>query len=809
LSIDLINSLFVDESDNVWVGTENGGINLFNREDGNFWHYRKDEYDPQSISNESIEAVCQDKSGNLWFGTYTGGLNIAMKNWDAILKFQNLPGAPLSLSHNTVTCFLEDHKDQIWVGTDGGGLNLFDVNKKRFDRFTIDNSNLGSNSVLCMLENSEKEIWLGTWAGGLIRFDSRTGTFFPLTTKNSGLRDNNIYALAEGFNNDLWLGSFEHGLIHYQIKEKKFTDYTPSNSNIGNEMVVKVLRFSHRRLIIGTTVNLQMFSPDDNRFITYNSDPHNINTLSYPRVTDILVENDTCVWVGTPDGLNCFNPVTGSFKRFYEKDGLPNNFIKAIILDNSGKLWVSTNTGICRYDPKEKNSKNFIKADGLQSNEFYERSALKTRHGELLLGGIKGLNYISPDKITENKTTPDIIITDFKLFNRSVKPGVDNSLLAQNISETRSIILPHGYSVMTFAFAVMDFSAPEKNSYAYMMENFDKDWIYCDNRSEATYTNLSPGNYIFRVKGSNNDGLWNKTGTSVRITILPPWWDTLWFKFVFASSIILMFTIFYLSRVKQLKRQKMFLEETVALKTLELNELNASKDKFFSIIAHDLKNPFSTIIGFSELLKDDVNIGDQTKTRHFANSIHRSAIQTLGLLENLLEWANSQRGKIPFNPGSLRLKDLVNEEFNLVSDMAVDKNIELRSSFPEEMTVFADKDMIKTVLRNLLSNAIKFTHRNGKVELQAAFLNGGVEISVSDTGIGMTNEILTKLFRIDANLSTRGTEDEKGTGLGLFLCKEFVGKHGGKIWAESESGKGSTFRLFLPTPNTSRGWKSS
>ena len=179
------------------------------------------------------------------------------------------------------------------------------------------------------------------------------------------------------------------------------------------------------------------------------------------------------------------------------------------------------------------------------------------------------------------------------------------------------------------------------------------------------------------------------------------------------------------------------------------------------------------------------------------------------MLENLLEWANSQRGKIPFNPGSLRLKDLVIEEFSLVNDMAVDKNIELRSSIPEEMTVFADKDMIKTVLRNLLSNAIKFTYRNGKVKLQAAVVNGGVEISISDTGIGMTNEILTKLFRIDANLSTRGTEDEKGTGLGLFLCKEFVGKHGGKIWAESESGKGSTFKLFLPAQNTSRGRKSS
>jgi signal transduction histidine kinase len=352
---------------------------------------------------------------------------------------------------------------------------------------------------------------------------------------------------------------------------------------------------------------------------------------------------------------------------------------------------------------------------------------------------------------------------------------------------------------MTFYFAVMDFTAPEKNHYAYKMEDFDKDWIYTDNKREATYTNLNPGEYVFRVKGSNNDGVWNNTGTSIHITIMPPLWRTWWFRIIAISAIVFIIVSIFLSRVRHFKNQKIKLEKLVAIKTSELQELNVSKDKFFSIIAHDLKNPFQAIIGFSEMLKEEMKSGDIATSENYAGLINTSAIQTFRLLENLLEWANSQRGKITFNPVSINLRELVNEEFGVLGDMAKGKSIELKSSFYDNLKVMADRNMIKTILRNLISNAIKFTHKNGRVEVMAMISNNQVEISVSDNGIGMTNETMAKLFRLDGNLSTRGTENEKGTGLGLFLCKEFVEKHGGKIWVESESGKGSIFKMVLPS----------
>jgi signal transduction histidine kinase len=344
----------------------------------------------------------------------------------------------------------------------------------------------------------------------------------------------------------------------------------------------------------------------------------------------------------------------------------------------------------------------------------------------------------------------------------------------------------------------MDFSAPEKNKYAYMMENFDKDWILTENK-EANYTNLNPGNYIFRVKGSNNDGLWNEAGTSILITILPPWWNTLWLRLIFISAIILLFTLFFLSRVRSLKNQKILLEKTVAIKTTELKELNASKDKFFSIIAHDLKNPFSTIIGFSEMLNEDMNSQPTVKSKEYARIIYTSAVQTFRLLENLLEWANSQRGKITFNPQKLKFIDLLNEELFTLNDTATGKNIEITSVVPENLTILADKNMIKTILRNLISNAIKFTPRNGKITVKASSDNKKAEIEVSDNGIGMSQETISKLFRIDANLTTLGTDKEKGTGLGLLLCKEFVEKHGGEIWVTSEAGAGTSFFFSIPS----------
>jgi signal transduction histidine kinase len=247
-----------------------------------------------------------------------------------------------------------------------------------------------------------------------------------------------------------------------------------------------------------------------------------------------------------------------------------------------------------------------------------------------------------------------------------------------------------------------------------------------------------------------------------------------------------------------LKKQKVHLEKSVEIKTAELNELNASKDKFFSIIAHDLKNPFNTIIGFTDLMDEAERANDNSLTHKYSNLINTAAHQTYRLLENLLEWANSQRGKLTFLPARLCLAELIKEEIAFIEDMAERKNIMLRNLVGDSVMIFADRNMMRTVIRNLLTNGIKFTEKGGSVTVEAAERIESIEVSVSDTGIGMNEITKSCLFRLDHNLATAGTENERGTGLGLFLCKDFIEKHSGKIWVESEEGKGSTFKFILP-----------
>jgi signal transduction histidine kinase len=455
--------------------------------------------------------------------------------------------------------------------------------------------------------------------------------------------------------------------------------------------------------------------------------------------------------------------------------------------------------GISRLNPDIQSVKNYSKEDGLQGDQFYQQSFLRTREGELYFGGYSGLNSFFPDSLKDNDFIPPVYITDFQIFNKPVVYAVPGAQFQTQISEAKEIKLNWDQTVFSFSFAAINYVHPKKNQYSYIMEGFEKDWNFTDaSRRYVTYTNLDPGDYTFRVRASNNDGVWNNTGTSLKIIILPPWWKTLWFKILVLSSIVFIVITVFRSRVRQLKNQKILLEKSVAIKTAELNELNASKDKFFSIIAHDLKNPFNTIIGFSEMMKESIRLNDSATFYEYTVMINTSAVQTLRLLENLLEWANSQRRKITFTPVSVNIGELVKDEFVMVDEMATGKSIDLKNYVNDSLTIIADKNMLRTILRNLITNAVKFTHKNGRVKVNAISSDDHVEISVSDNGIGMSQETISKLFRIDANLSTRGTENEKGTGLGLFLCKDFVEKHNGKIWVESEEGKGSTFKILLP-----------
>lgn len=471
---------------------------------------------------------------------------------------------------------------------------------------------------------------------------------------------------------------------------------------------------------------------------------------------------------------------------------------------------------------------------------------MKDAKGKLYFGGINGFNAFFPDSIYDNLFIPKVVFTDFLISNKPVEINASNSPLKKHISLTEKIILGHSVSVITLKYAALNYILPKKNQYAYKLEGFEEDWNYVGNKREATFTSLEPGTYTFRVKASNNDGYWNETGTSIQIIILPPWWQKWWFRFLVGFSVAGILVGFYFWRVNQLKRQREELQRKVIQRTneiekknvilkkqtVELSEinvlleerqeqveeqteelkaqaedlldanislttLNATKDKFFSIIAHDLKNPFNSILGFCEVLFNRYEVYDDNKRKHLIGIIFQSAQNIFKLLENLLQWARSQTGSIKFIPEEFEIEEMISNNLILMENQMNEKQISSEKDIPPGVKVFADKNMINTVIRNMISNAIKFSE-GGEITIRLKEDNRTTTIFISDTGLGMRPEEAKSLFEIGTTKSSEGTRGEPGTGLGLIICKDFIEKHGGKIGVDSELGKGSTFYFSLP-----------
>ena len=783
------------------LAVDQGGINRFDKVSKTFEYIMYDQINDEGLNNNGIWCFHRDREGILWIGTSGGGINYYNPKKERFKLFTHNSNNPKSLSYNFTDCFYEDHEGLIWIGTDGGGVNVYDPETGNFTIYKHEPSNpysISGNVIRRIVEDKDHDMWIGTWDAGLNRYERKTGRFFRYMPDNknpSSISGRTIWNLFIDHNNTLWLSIYNVGIDLFD-KKKGVTRRIRANPDNPGSISGKNSWFFfedyEKNMWICTQNGLDLYDSLTNSFKVYHFPDNDIGAFCKDKAGNI--------WIGTnTKGMFLCNQNGTIVKTYDITSGLPNNRIHAIVEDSHGNLWISSNIGITRFDPKTQKFRNYSKEDGLQGDQFYQQSFLKTHKGEIYFGGYSGFNSFFPDSLKDNDFIPPVYITDFQIFNKPVVYAVPGAQFQTHISEAKEITLNWRQSVFSFSFIAINYTHPKKNQYAYIMEGFEKEWNYTDaSRRYVSYTNLDPGEYTFRVKASNNDGIWNEKGISLRIIILPPWWNTWWFRLIIISSIIFISVSIFLSRVRQLKNQKILLETSVALKTAELYELNASKDKFFSIIAHDLKNPFNAIIGLSEMQKEEIRSGDLAGIEEYAGMINISAVQTLRLLDNLLEWANSQTGILLFKPVPIKLSELLNEEFSILNDMAIGKNIELKSSITDNFTIIADKNMIKTILRNLISNAIKFTHKNGKVEVKAIKNNQQVEISVSDSGIGMTKETMAKLFRIDANLSTSGTENEKGTGLGLFLCKEFVEKHGGKIWAESESGNGSIFKFSLP-----------
>ncbi len=791
LSGDYIISLYVDKDGRLWVGTENAGMNLWDPQKQQFFHYRYNAYDPYSLNNESIYAIYQDETGNFWIGTFAGGINRSKVYSEAILHYTQLPGVPTSLSHASVTCFLEDHSNNIWVGTDGGGLNQFDPTTGFFTHFNSKNSGLNCDAVLCLVEDSDHHIWIGTWGGGLYRMHPKTHSFQAFTTLNSNIPDDRIISLLVDSKGNLWMASFQSGLIQYDLKHHQFVHYTSKNSALSISMVTALAEMPDGQILVGTPSGLNVFDPKTRQFVNYFHNPENSHSLSANGVLCFAIENDTSIWIGTQSGLNRFHPQKQTFTRFSVKDGLPNEVIKGLVMDASKRLWVSTHQGIGCFDMKRNTWKIFLKADGLQGNEFNERSAFRLKNGALLFGGPNGLNLIYPEKIKENIYVPSVVLTDLRIFNKPVPIGTPDSPLAQHISETEVLKLSYQHSVITFFFSAMDFSIPEKNQYAYFMEGFEKTWNEVGTQHTATYTNLPPGKYTFRVKASNNDGLWNEQGLSLKVIISPPFWQKWSFRILVGIFGLVLLGIGYSLHMGRMRRRNVELERRVTQRTAQLETAYKELEAFSYAVSHDLRAPLRSLSGFSKALLEDYGDKLDAMGKEYLQRIRKASDHMTHLIDHLLKLSRLTRGQMHVEEVDLgAMVESILDEFR---QLHPDRKVLCKVTKP----VYAkgDRTLLRIMLWNLIDNAWKFTAKKEEARIEFGVLpfKGETVYFVRDNGIGFDPSRAEKLFEI----FFRHHAEFEGTGIGLSTVRRIVLRHGGRIWAEGKPNAGATFYFTL------------
>jgi signal transduction histidine kinase len=521
-----------------------------------------------------------------------------------------------------------------------------------------------------------------------------------------------------------------------------------------------------------------------------------------------------------------FYPATESFRRFGVAEGLANEVIYGVLPDDDNHIWLSTNLGIIQFNLETFLVKNFDMNDGLQSNEFNGGAYHRGSSGMLYFGGVYGLNMIDPATIEPLHNVTEVTLTKMEVMGKEVRiAGIDleeqfedqngriiehegEYYASENVTYMEEVILDYKHRFFSIEFSALNNLQPAKLRYSYIMENLETDWNNAGTRNYVSYTNMKPGSYTLQVVAENLDG-YQSDPLSLRIVVTPPYWQSWWFillEVIVASAIAVMIYIYLVkSRTnKLLKYQNQQISQAnEALRKSEKNlmELNATKDKFFSIISHDLKNPFSSLLSISDLMVESFDDAEKEDHRAGFKKINQSVKHLLDLLENLLTWSRSQRGRIKYEPVRFNLSTLIQENINLHKLLAEKKGIMLLSPQEDEVFAYGDRDMINSVVRNLLTNAVKFTPREKKVEIKLKKSEEAIRVSVEDQGVGIPKEYLNKLFRIDEKIKSTGTDGEKGTGLGLIICREFVEKNGGEIFVRSEPGEGSTFSFTIPMAN--------
>jgi signal transduction histidine kinase/ligand-binding sensor domain-containing protein/DNA-binding response OmpR family regulator len=820
ISSSIVSGVLQDNSGYIWVGTDHGGINIINKSDFSVMLMTNVPGDMTSLSGNSIRSLHKSEDGIIWVGTFKNGINYYHEQLYQFKLFRSQPFQKDNAFYNDVNCFAEDKDGNLWIGTNGDGLVFYDRKNNTFRTYRHNPSSLNSlsnNVVVSLCVDHQNRVWAGTYQGGLNCFDGRNFKRYKHNPEDSGsLSDNRVWNITEDSSKRLWVGTLGGGLDLFDERSKRFVHHRSGDFNsVDSDFILALMEDRQGNLWIGTSFGLNMLDTETRRFRHFAHDENNSASLSHNNVLSLLEDVKGRLWVGTRNGLNLLDRSNNTFQVFRNEDGLPDHNIISLQDDGEGNLWIATLNGLSNLRINEETGRfdfrNYDLLDGLQGMEFNEHSSLKTSNGELIFGGANGFNMFHPGDIWERVEHFPVVLTDFRLQNRSVGIGekIDGRVLfKQAINITSEISLRHNQNIFSIEFSALNYFHPERTRFLYMLEGFNPEWIETDSRNRtATYTNLNPGTYVFRVKASGSDGTWSDNDTRLVIEVVPPFYATGYaylIYFVFFVGLIVLLVII----IKRREKMK-FIRNQEHAEFERMRDLDAMKIRFFTNVSHEFRTPLTLILTPVEKLLKEVNDSD---LRGQLVMIQRNGKRLLNLVNQLLDFRKMEVKRISINLSYGDIARFAREAFESFSDLFESKNIRYEyKSNVECYNVSFDYDKVEKILFNLLSNAVKFTPENGAISLEvnrwhndaSRFINffegkEYLEFIVCDNGIGIREDRQEKIFERFFQGDDNSTVINQGSGIGLALTLEFVRMHGGTIHVDSKPGDGSTFTVRLP-----------
>lgn len=575
-------SLALDQQGRLWVGTENGGLDMLDRRTGRFEHHRPNPFTPGALGSASIYTLLADRQGILWIGTYDDGLNTFSPLEQ---RFGLVTASDGGLRDPRVSAFLEDREGNLWIGTDGGGLCRIDARTGQYTYLTSEPDNpatLGSNSILTMAEAGDGALWAGGWGGGLSRLDPRTGKvtrFRHQAGQPSSIVSNDIWRVHRVQSGELVVAT-QRGTDLFDLQSGRASRLGARTPGVAGEMTITLAEERDGDLWLGQHGRAQHISRATGAVTTYVHDPRGPSQLEAGQVFAILEDSAQNVWIGGEGGLRCLRAGQPVGSDLLTIEGLPHQVVTSLLEDSSGNLWVTTHRGLSKLEGAVNNpggpvAHHFDVHDGLQGSEFSRGAALRARDGHLFFGGPRGFNVFVPEAITFNSEAPPVVLTDLRVFNRSVLPAASDSPITRSITETPALSLSQDHFVVTFEFAALNLVLPQKNRYAYMLEGLERDWNQAGTRHEATYTQLRRGDYVLRVRAANNDGVWNEAGLALPVHVQPRWYEVTSTRVLLAGLGLLLVAGIIGWRVREFHERERTLTRRVEERTRALHELTS------------------------------------------------------------------------------------------------------------------------------------------------------------------------------------------------------------------------------------------